>query len=64
MAHQFTAGERVVWVSNFGLKRRADAEVVRVAHGRVLIRVLERSTNISHLALVERWVRPESLRRP
>jgi hypothetical protein len=63
MATTWTIGEGVVWVSNFGLDHRMDAEIVRLAHGRVLIRVLERAANQHRARFVERWVEPESLRK-
>ncbi len=64
MATTWTVGEGVVWVTNFGLEHRMNAEIVRVAHGRVLIRVLERAANQQRAQLVERWVEPESLHKP
>jgi hypothetical protein len=63
MGRSFTVGEGVVWVTNFGLDHRMDAEIVRIAHGRVLIRVLERAANQQRAQFVERWVEPESLRK-
>lgn len=72
MSITWTVGERVIWLSRFDFDEsvicvgaeitRADAEIIGVAHGRVLIRVLDRIARHAE-ALVDRWVEPESLRR-
>jgi hypothetical protein len=61
----FTIGERVVWLSKVRYDDtvvRVDAQIVRLAHGRVLIRVLERAARHAE-GLVDRWVAPQSLRK-
>jgi len=70
MAHEhpgapqaFAVGERVTWLhvprGGYGYPFPVDAEVVRVAARRVRIRVEKQGGEP-----VERWVRPEHLRRP
>jgi hypothetical protein len=63
MALIFTVGESVIWRTNFGIELRADAKIVRVAGGRALIRVLERSPGQHFDHFVERWVQVETLRK-
>ena len=65
MGTRWTVGERVIWLSRFDYDDtvvRVDAQIVRLAHGRVLIRVLERVARHAE-GLVDRWVEPESLRK-
>lgn len=66
----FPIGERVIWLSglgaDFGLQDRfpqVEAEIVRVFHGRVLIRMLERQSGQHAERVVERWVDPSTLRK-
>lgn len=70
MGVAFPVGERVIWLSDWGLRLGAEgnlspieAEIVRVANGRVLIRVLESASRRHPEHLVDRWVETGSLRK-
>ncbi len=67
MPTTWTVGERVIWLSKAEYEESvvcADAEIIRMAHGQLLIRVLHQGSNHHPEQMVDRWVEPASLRKP